>query len=283
MKTLKGKNVFSAAEIDELERLIKLRIKTPSTQQKAIRDKMRKIGFYGRDDWGIVDLQLSDLKRLISAGLIKVIGKESVKKKAPIDEIKKLNSKKSTSTVIKVEDITNFNFFLEKFKSNCYNPLTDSDSKVDDYPGNYIICLKKKSQLPHSKIKPVMKIFEGYEVLYTGIAGGSLRKRDLRQHFRGNAGGSTLRKSLGVLFGYKLIPRDKDVNNGKTKFSTIDENKLSDWMRQNLLMYFYSNNNHDSIELELINHFNPPLNLKSNGSSVNAEFRTYLSSLRLKK
>ena len=55
---MKGKNTFTAEEIQKLEGLIKLRINSPAYKQKSIRDKMRKMGFYGQDDWGIKDLQL---------------------------------------------------------------------------------------------------------------------------------------------------------------------------------------------------------------------------------
>lgn len=38
--------------------------------------------------------------------------------------------------------------------------------------------------------------------------------------------------------GLKKIPRDKNNPfNGKTKFSETDENKLSEWMRHNLLLF----------------------------------------------
>ncbi len=280
MKTLKGKKVFSGEEIRQLEELIKLRVKSPADQQKRIRDNIRKIGFYGKDNWGIIDLQLIDLKRLINSGQIKVTSSNNKTFAPPIVEnkIKKAETANSTKTIINNDE--GLISVLYKLKLNCFDPMSDSDSKVDDKSGNYIVCLRKNSSLPTTVIKPLMKTFEDNSVIYTGIAGSSLRKRDLRQHFRGNAGGSTLRKSIGVLFGYKLIPRDKDASNGKTKFSTIDENKLSEWMQQNLLMYFYSNTYHESLEMELINHFNPPLNLKSNGNPQNTEFRTYLSSLR---
>jgi hypothetical protein len=133
-------------------------------------------------------------------------------------------------------------------------------------------------------MKPILTNFEGFQVIYTGIAGGSLRTRDFRQHFKGNnAGRSTLRKSLGVLFGYKQIPRDSDRNTGKTKFGNADEVKLSEWMSNNLIMFFFPTSDYDSIEIELINHFNPPLNLKDNSNIINADFRQLLSSLRAKK
>lgn len=69
---MKGRNSFTKTEILELERLIILRNKTASSGQKAIRDKMRKLGFYGKDDWGITDLQISDLNSLIKSSRIKI-------------------------------------------------------------------------------------------------------------------------------------------------------------------------------------------------------------------
>src|SRR5690606_8245013 len=125
------------------------------------------------------------------------------------------------------------------------------------------------------------KKFGDLDVLYTGIANKSLRKRDYRQHFTGdNAGRSTLRKSLGVLLGYKLIPRDRDPLTGKTKFNKEDEEELSRWMKKNLLMFFYSTANYNTLESKLIQHFNPSLNLSLNKSDINKEFRKHLSTLR---
>lgn len=92
-KELKGKDTFTCAEIAQLIELIKLRNRTESSRQKGVRDKMRAIGFYGRDDWGIVDLQLSDLENLIRSGEIKISDynfekKEVVKKKDTTKEEK---------------------------------------------------------------------------------------------------------------------------------------------------------------------------------------------------
>lgn len=146
------------------------------------------------------------------------------------------------------------------------------------------MCLKKNSTLPTVSIKPILTNFEGLEIIYTGIASGSLRTRDFRQHFNGNnAGRSTLRKSLGVLFGYKQIPRDSNPATGKSKFNIEDEQKLSEWMCNNLVMYFLPTADYKDIEIELINQFNPPLNLKDNRNIINFDYRRLLSSLRSKK
>ncbi|ATS02529.1 hypothetical protein [Porphyromonas gingivalis] len=71
---MKGKKVFTKKEIEELRLLIEQRTKAKTKkEQKPIRDRMREIGFYGRDGFGIVDLQLSDFERLINSGTIKII------------------------------------------------------------------------------------------------------------------------------------------------------------------------------------------------------------------
>ena len=73
MIKLKGKKVFTKQEADTLRTLITLRVKADRSEQKRIRDnKMREIGFYGRDDWGIVNCQLKDFERLISDGSISI-------------------------------------------------------------------------------------------------------------------------------------------------------------------------------------------------------------------
>lgn len=70
---MKGRYVFTKSEINELRELIRQRVKADSSKQKRIRDKMRTIGFYGRDDFGIVDMTESDLDMLLESGRIKKI------------------------------------------------------------------------------------------------------------------------------------------------------------------------------------------------------------------
>jgi hypothetical protein len=179
---------------------------------------------------------------------------------------------------------TDLKSILASLSQNRFDPKTQSESLVADRAGNYIICLKNGSKLPTVAIKPVMIKFEGLDVIYTGIASISIRIRDYRQHFTGNnAGRSTLRKSLGSLFGFKQVPRDNDPNTGKTKFGDADEEKLSKWMVNNLTMFFLPTKEFKRLEIDLINHFNPPLNIKDNHNAINLEYRRLLSALRANK
>lgn len=165
-----------------------------------------------------------------------------------------------------------------------FDPLKDDVNTVPALPGNYIFALRENSKLPDIGIPVTYTKFRDYEVIYVGLASDSLKDRDIKKHFNGNAGRSTLRKSLGCLFGYNLIPRDSHYNsNGKTKFNVTDESKLSDWMKTNLLLFYYPNKEFDNIESFLIQDLNSPLNLDKNHNVINSEFRKHLTKLRNNK
>ena len=257
---------FTHKEISILESLIKQRIKADRTEQKSIRNKMRKIGFYG-SHFGLSDLQPSDLNNLIRSKRITIVNNQlenNLEHKIKNNEVKKHSSKTS-----------------EELDFLIFDPQKNSIDDIPNQPGNYIICLNKKSKLPNIGVEPELTKFKGLEVIYTGIAGTSLRKRDFKQHFKSNnAGTSTLRKSIGSLFGFKKIPRDKDPNTGKTKFKYEDELRLSEWMSANLTLYFIPNYNYNELENELIKKLNPPLNLSKNKSMINQDYRKELSRLR---
>lgn len=267
---MKGKNTFTASEVSELRSLIKERIKADKSRQKGIRAKLRRIEFYASDDFGITDLQPADFEKLIKSGRVTILGLTSQSKSTP----------KKTTQQIDVPDLKSKiddDFTL-------FDPCNNIPIDIPDNPGNYIVCLKKNSKLPDIGINPQIKKYQNLDVIYTGIAGKSLRKRDYRQHFKGNnAGSSTLRKSLGSLFGYPKIARDKNSSNGKTKFREVDEIKLSEWMKSNLVLYFKRNTNPDKFEDELIKELNPPLNLSKNKNIENTEYRSKLSKIRSEK
>ena len=165
-----------------------------------------------------------------------------------------------------------------------FDPMTMDSNMLPNVAGNYVFLLRKGSQLPQVDINPQIQelTLDGntYQAIYTGIASKSLRRRDYRAHFIGNdASRSTLRKSIGSLFGYDLIPR-KEGDLKYKKFKPADEEKLTEWMMSNLLLAFVENADPESMEDKLIAELNPPLNLEKNHNKVNAEFRALLSKLR---
>lgn len=164
-----------------------------------------------------------------------------------------------------------------------FEPLKMDKDLIPDEAGVYIIVLRKKSELPKIELDCIYTNFFDKDVIYVGISSKSLRKRDYRQHFNGNAGSSTLRKSLGSLFGHSKIPRSPSRNDGKTKFKQNDEDSISIWMKNNLEFYHLAHPNYKSIETLFIDKLNPPLNLSKNYNNINLEYRRLLSKLRSKK
>lgn len=105
-------------------------------------------------------------------------------------------------------------------------------------------------------------------MLYTGIA-SDLKRRIWTNHLHGNGGNSTLRKTLGSLFGYQKIPRDKNYQiNKKTKFGAEDENSLTAWMERNLLFAYLANDKKDELESFLIDSLLPPLNVEGSKAAT---------------
>jgi len=281
---MKGQTIFTSLQVETIKKLIAEKVVATPDKQKGIRGKIRNIGFHYSDFSSKKDgYTVADFETLIRSGQIK-ISDGNYKSTATVT-IKLIDKAKPVEKKIPViQKSKGLNSNLDNLKINRFDPKTDSESIIANSSGNYILCLRKNSKFPTVSIKPILTNFDGLQVIYTGIAGGSLRTRDFRQHFKGNnAGRSTLRKSLGVLFGYNQIPRDKDPNTCKTKFSITDEKQLTEWMYKNLIMFFLPTSSFDSIEVELINHFNPPLNLKDNHNLINLDFRQLLSSLRAKK
>jgi hypothetical protein len=177
---------------------------------------------------------------------------------------------------------------LEQLDFKIFDPSKDTENDLPDRPGNYIVVLRKEAKLPDVGIEPMMKTREyggeAYDVIYTGISKESLKNRDYHQHFTGNnAGRSTLRKSLGSMMGMKKIPRDANKpDNGKTKFEATAEAILSDWMRDNLLLFYRvaTVDEVDGLEQQLIDYYNPPLNIQNNRNVTNIGFRNSLKNLR---
>ena len=199
---MKGKDKFSAAEVEAIKKLIAQKLMADTTQQKRIRDNIRKIGFYYSDYSAKKDgYTVEDFEALIRSGKIKVIGGSELSSSTSHCKIEPLTDA-DKKVEIPITPTTDLAIILRTFKTNRFDTLMDSESKIPNKAGNYILCLKSNSKLPKVSIEPVLTSFDGLQVIYTGIASRSLRSRDYRQHFKGNnAGRSTLRKSLGVLFG----------------------------------------------------------------------------------
>ncbi|MCA9930133.1 MAG: GIY-YIG nuclease family protein [Anaerolineales bacterium] len=119
-------------------------------------------------------------------------------------------------------------------------------------------------------------------LLYVGIApsrptsSSNLRKR-IKQHYRGNAYGSTLRLSLGCLLAEELDIELRCVGGGKRQTFGPGETKLSNWMEQNAFVTWTLQPEPGLLEDELIQQLSLPLNLRSN---ENHPFHPQLTAIR---
>ncbi len=251
---MKGKNIFTQKDIDELKRLITFRVNsTNKSEKKKLRDVMRKIGFYGRDDFGITDCQVTDLERLISDGRIKVIGNNLISKSEYTSNVEEPTKERNTANFASVEE--------ELIKGNFQSVSSLSADAIPNESGIYCIKLREGSTLP-SKYG---KIRED-RIIYIGIASKSLRER-LWEEELNHKRAATFFRSIGAMLDY--LPPKGSLYGKKTrnyKFSLEDTDKIQKWMKQSLRVNFIKveNSEIDNIEDSLIKKYTPLVNISKN-------------------
>jgi len=116
---------------------------------------------------------------------------------------------------------------------------------------------------------------DGLTLLYVGISpkappknGASPSRQSLRSriryHFRGNAGGSTLRLTLGCLLSEKLGIELRRVGSGTRMTFSAGEKILSEWMGQNALVCWVECSAPWNVEEYAISRLALPLNIDRN-------------------
>ncbi|MGC0983543.1 GIY-YIG nuclease family protein [Pantoea agglomerans] len=128
---------------------------------------------------------------------------------------------------------------------------------------------------------------DGYTLLYVGISPdkkgkpnscANLRQR-IKTHYSGNAEGSTLRRTLGVLLATESNFPLRRVGSGKrTTFTHLGEQWLDRWMEKNAKVYWVADEEPWVVEETLIASISLPLNLQGNKHA----FKPVLSAMRSK-
>ena len=129
--------------------------------------------------------------------------------------------------------------------------------------------------------------FQDKHLLYVGISpkkpprmdnpsSQNLRKR-IRNHYSGNAEGSTLRLTLGCLLSEKLGIELRRVGSGRRMTFHEGEDVLSEWMSENAYVSWMVHEEPWRVEDQLIRHLSLPLNLRDNESHP---FHRSLTSIR---
>jgi hypothetical protein len=87
----------------------------------------------------------------------------------------------------------------------------------------------------------------------------------VRYHFNGNADGSTLRRSLGILLAKKSgFPLKKVGSGKKMTLTSKGEEWLDQWMQENAFVTWVENNKPWDLENELFHALSLPLNIQGN-------------------
>ncbi len=159
---------------------------------------------------------------------------------------------------------------------NIFNPHEHTKEDLPDEKGIYIIVSKDLDCLPVNMRQLNYSFIGESPVIYVGISGKGLRRRDYKNHFNGSARISTLRKSLGVILG---LEKEKLIGS-KYKFIKSDEQKLTNWMKQNLTLHYMILEEPSIYEKDLIIELAPPLNLTYNKDEKNSVFRRKLKEMR---
>jgi hypothetical protein len=127
---------------------------------------------------------------------------------------------------------------------------------------------------------------DGLTLLYVGISpdkvGKPNSKQNLRKritnHYRGNAEGSTLRRSLGILLTDKSDFPLRRVGSGeRMTFTHLGEQWLDKWMEENAFVCWVKHDEPWELEDELLGTLSFPLNIKGNRNHL---FADELSRLR---
>lgn len=169
-----------------------------------------------------------------------------------------------------------------------FDPLTMRQNMLPAKSGNYLIILRTTVSLPQNVSLNVTPQFTSieyngdyYVVVYVEKSNKSI-KESYKLHFQGAADNSTIRKSIGCLMGFKLKSDNmySDFLSSKKRFNDMEEQLVTEWMKKNLLVLYYANNDCKNAGQELMKVYNPPLNLQGNFYKVNAEYRKQLSALR---
>jgi len=128
---------------------------------------------------------------------------------------------------------------------------------------------------------------DGYTLLYVGISPdkigkpnsrSNLRKR-IKTHYCGNAAGSTLRRTLGVLLAAESNFPLRRVGSGiRTTLTHSGEQWLDKWMEQNAMVHWVTHEEPWHLEKSLIASIPLPLNIQGNTHT----FKLTLSAMRSK-
>lgn len=255
---MKGKAEFYITEINEIKELVKQKELASNSEQKKLRSKIRRLGFYYSDFSAKKEnYNLNNIEALLNNGLIKIIGSEIILNHN-IENIKEKSFEKNILNFKNNRNISEIE--LKLFLGGSFHLAKDVDLKVPNCNGFYCIKLNDNSRLTE-KYQAILEKRTN-RLLYIGKAEGqTLKKRFLNQELRA-IGHGTFFRSIGAILGKLPIKghlKGKG-NQNNYKFGLKDKSEIIEWINDNLQVSWIEYDGDFSVEKELIVKYKPLLN-----------------------
>ena len=151
-----------------------------------------------------------------------------------------------------------------------YDPMYNDPEDIPEEAGSFIIVVREDGE-GFAYMPEDPQEFEGHDVLYVGELENL---RNVTEFFKGNSAQSFLRLNIGLL-NY-LEPEKSEKG---TRFSAEDERWLSNWLKENILVFYQVNPDHESVTNKLTDELDPLLNL-DHKSAVWEDYRRKLDVMR---
>lgn len=249
---------------EAIEKLLRQKGRSMTTQQIA--DELNKNGWYKKKDGSTIQaFQILGRTRKYASifdsegSIVSLIGQPKTK----VNQTRKQLPKQ----VIKATQILSADTnLLEKILINEKNfkIVGSIDNLVPEYAGLYCIRIADVNKLP----KPFNTILaeRKHNIIYIGIATENLKKRLLNQELRAKGHGTFFR-SIGALLGHRPPKGSQTTKANKRnyKFSQTDEQKIINWINENLKVNWIEyNGDFGALETRLITKYTPLINLAKN-------------------
>lgn len=160
--------------------------------------------------------------------------------------------------------------FFEKdlMSEEKYIRASDIDNIVPNTSGLYCIRISDINKIPN----PFNHFLADrqHNIIYMGIAKKSLKRRFLNQELRANGHGTFFR-SIGAILGFRPLKGSLVAKKNKRnyKFSNTDEQKIINWINDNLVVNWIEyNDDFDALETRLIQKYKPLINISKNPSAI---------------
>lgn len=165
-----------------------------------------------------------------------------------------------------------------------YDPLKSNKlSSLPDKEGCYLILLRPNHTFIENEKIPIVPIFTSIDysneilnVVFIGIAQNM--REELTNHLFGKTGSYSLfGKLIGCLMGYTLrIDETSSATEGSGGFSIRAEKSIKKWIKENLLFLYNVDKEQQYTEQDMIEAYNPPLNVINNHNKINSQYRNKL-------